>query len=95
MMPNIYTDTTPYNITVPANLKMLAPIPNTNPSFLYSSAALVIEWAKPVMGIIKALFKTLTQTSKTPKAVKIEDIAINVSITKIPDSFLGKSNQTE
>lgn len=47
------------------------------------------------MGIIKALFKTLTQTSKTPKAVKIEDIAINVSITKIPDSFLGKSNQTE
>lgn len=43
IMPNIYTDTTPYNITVPANLKMLAPIPNTNPSFLYSSAALVIE----------------------------------------------------
>ena len=33
----------------------MAPIPSTNPSFLYSKAADVIEWAKPVIGIIKAL----------------------------------------
>ena len=34
---------------------MFAPIPSTKPSVLYSRAAAVIEWAKPVIGIISAL----------------------------------------
>ena len=48
-----------------------------------------MEWAKPVIGIIKADFNLQTNKSKTPKEVKIDDIVIKVNITKIPDSFLG------
>jgi hypothetical protein len=68
----------------------LAPIPSTNPSFLYSKAADVIEWAKPVIGIIKAAFTLVTKVSNIPRAVSIEAIVINVNITSTPDSFLGK-----
>ena len=53
-------------------------------------AADVIEWAKPVIGIIKADFTFVTKTSNTPKAVRTEAITINVSITNTPDSYLGK-----
>lgn len=86
----MYTDTTPYSITVPANLNMFAPIPRTRPSFLYSSADEVIEWAKPVIGIINADFTLVTNRSNTPTAVNIEAIVMRVNITRTPDSFLGR-----
>ena len=72
---------------------MLAPIPNIGPSFLYSRAAEVIEWAKPVIGIIRAAFTLVTSVSNIPIAVRIEAIAINDNVTMTPDSFLGKLNQ--
>ena len=87
--PNRYTATTPYKITVPANLKIFAPIPKTKPSVLYSKAADVIECAKPVIGIIKALLTLVTIMSNTPIAVKKEAVTIKVKSTITPYSFLG------
>ena len=43
-------ENTPYNITGPAIVKILQPIPNTCPSFLNSIAADAIALANPVIG---------------------------------------------
>lgn len=40
----------PYSMTGPAMVKILHPIPNTCPSFLYSMAGAATELANPVMG---------------------------------------------
>ena len=83
-------------ITEPANLNILAPIPVTNPSFLYSKAVLIIAWAKPVIGIIRPHFANFTHLSKKPKAVNKQpkNITLNSS-TKVvePFSLEDKSKQ--
>ena len=48
--PNAQLAKIPYRITGPAMVNILQPIPNTCPSFWYSTAGAVTELAKPVMG---------------------------------------------
>ena len=48
--PNTQLEKIPYNITGPAMVKILQPIPKTCPSFRYSTAGAVTELANPVIG---------------------------------------------
>ena len=49
-MPYTTDADTPYTITGPAMVNILAPTPITYPSDLYSIAGETIEFAKPVIG---------------------------------------------
>ena len=52
-MPYITEPLIQYTRTGPATLNILAPIPKTNPSDLYSIAGDTIELEKPVIGTIE------------------------------------------
>ena len=71
----------PYKIMLPVSLNMLEPIPFINPSSLLSIAALVIEWANPVVGIIKPHLQNDTISSNIPRPVSTDDI-VTKSIIK-------------
>ena len=90
-MPKIYALTTPNTITEPANLNILAPIPVTSPSFLYSKLALIIACAKPVIGIIRPHLAKDTHLSKNPNAVNKVPKNIKVIIMHTEASLVGMS----
>ena len=69
----------PYNITGPAIVKILQPIPKTCPSFLYSMAQAAIELAKPVIGTklpapacFASFWYILSPVRRTAKNTKIK-----------------------
>ncbi len=76
MKPNIIPNIIPYNIILPVNLKIDAPIPFINPSFLVSIALLVIVFANPVDGTISPHLHILNNLSKKPNPVNNEPITI-------------------
>ena len=68
--------TVPNTITGPAITNIFAHIPKTIPSFLNSIAGLVIEFEKPVIGIIVPAPACTAILSKTPNPVKNDAIKI-------------------
>ena len=83
----------PYNMTLPASLKKLAPSPVIKPSFLQSRALLDTEWAKPVVGINKPAFAFVIQLSKKPKAVKREAAKMMIRQVHAPATILDSSKK--
>ena len=80
-MPTMTLATVPQTITGPATMNIFAHTPKIMPSFLYSSAGLAIELAKPVIGTIVPAPAKLPILSKTPIAVK--KVAIKISMISI------------
>lgn len=78
---------TPYSITGPATMNILAPRPVTNPSFLNSMAGDVTEFENPVIGTIEPAPANFPNFPYSPKPVIKEDIKINTDEVYIPVSF--------
>lgn len=74
-------EATPVTITGPATVNILTHKPNINPSFLYSSAGLAIEFEKPVIGTMEPAPANAPILSYTPSPVRNE--AKNIRIIKV------------
>ena len=81
--PNINPNNVPYNMILPVNLNILAPIPFINPSDLLSIALLVIVFANPVLGTINPHLQKLNILSNIPIPVNNDPININVENNKV------------
>ena len=60
----------PVTITGPAIVNILTHKPKIQPSFLYSSAGLAMEFEKPVIGTIEPAPANVPMRSYTPMPVK-------------------------
>ena len=76
--PSAELDRMPYRITGPAIVNILAPTPNTWPSFLNSIAAAATELANPVIGTSSPAPANLVILGYSPAAVSRTEINISI-----------------
>ena len=81
IIPNTQLVNTPYNITGPAIVNILHPIPYTWPSFLNSIAGDATELANPVIGTITPAPANFAILANNPKPVSNALIKTSVSVS--------------